>query len=288
MKYKKQKNAQSILEIVVAMGIFIIVLTSISALYISSINGTSGIDKEYRAEMYLNQAFEATRAIRDNNFSSLTIASHGLDKGGGYWEFIAASDTLGDFTRTTRIDEVQRNAECAIVESGGTVDTDSRKITVTVNWDQSTRNPKTISATQYMQNWENPQPCGQQSNDLILDVHNAYIVQNKKLRGITLENIGSALLTIDKITMTWTAESSDIEWIKIAGAKNWDYMGIGSPSGRQPSGTELDIIDFTLEPAQVQEIQEFKFENNMEGSYFTLTIILSDGSSVEQNFSVDD
>ncbi|MBU0667740.1 hypothetical protein KJ951_01910 [Patescibacteria group bacterium] len=280
------QKGYSVVEVIVALGILVVVLTGVTSLFLSSIGGSAGVDEQLQAGSFMDQGFEAARAIRDNNFANLTIGTHGLIQSGGFWSFTGTSDTPGNFTRTTQISEVRRNEACAIVESGGTVDPDSRKVTVTISWNQNPDTPKSVSANQYLTNWANPQGCGVQANDLILDVHNAYLVQNKKLRGITLQNIGEDPLTVDKITLTWTVQNSLIEWIKIAGAKDWDYGGIGSPIGRQPSGTELNIVDFSLNPGQFQEISEFKFENDMNGSFFTIILTLSDGSTANQNFQV--
>ncbi|MBU0667741.1 hypothetical protein KJ951_01915 [Patescibacteria group bacterium] len=286
MKYKNHKKGQTILEIVVAMGVFIIILGGVTSLYIASISCASGIDEEFKADMYLRQAFEATRAIRDGGFAGLANGTYGLSNGSGYWQLSGSSDNLGEFTRTLQISDVQRNSGCAVVGSGGTVDHDSKKITVTVNWDQGMPNPKSISANQYMHNWASPQKCGVQANNIVLNVSNAYIAQNKKLKGVTIQNIGQDPIAIDKVILTWTANSK-IEWVKLSGAgKDWDYGGIGTPVGKQPSGTELDIIDFTINPGQLQVIDEFKFDNSVVGSAFSITLTLEDGSSTYKAFQI--
>jgi len=102
---------------------------------------------------------------------------------------------------------------------------------------------------------------------------------NKNLRGITLENIGSADITIDKITVSWTNSSRRIRQIIIGGTTVWSRTGPGTPSGEQPSGTELDIEDFTLtQGSGVINIDRFRFNGNMSGNTFEIIFTMVDGS----------
>lgn len=102
---------------------------------------------------------------------------------------------------------------------------------------------------------------------------------NRDLRGIVLENIGSADITIYTITVSWTNSSRRIRQIIIGGTTVWSRTGPGAPSGEQPSGTELDIEDTTItQGAGVINIDRFRFNNNMKGNTFEIIFTMADGS----------
>lgn len=79
------------------------------------------------------------------------------------------------------------------------------------------------------------------------------------------------------MTLFWTNTKS-IEEIKIEGARVWKYNDEGSPDGAQLSGTELDIVDYTLAGDSTDDLDKAKFSGNMAGASFTLTVRMGDGT----------
>ncbi|MEE8131914.1 MAG: hypothetical protein V3T98_02620 [Candidatus Paceibacterota bacterium] len=119
-----------------------------------------------------------------------------------------------------------------------------------------------------------------QADKLVIDTSGANIGGggNKELRGIMVENTGSGDIAIDKITLTWT-NGKLIEEIKIEGARIWKHNNEGSPDGKQPTGTELDVVDYTILSGNTDTFDKFKFNGNMTGNTFDITFTLGDGST---------
>lgn len=69
------------------------------------------------------------------------------------WQFIQGQETIGMFTRTVTFSQAQRNAQQDLVESGGSPDPDTKKITVQVSWSERSR-PHSVSLTSYLTNWK--------------------------------------------------------------------------------------------------------------------------------------
>ena len=125
--------------------------------------------------------------------------------------------------------------------------------------------------------------CGTQADDLSVDISGANIGGggNKELRGVTVENTdtsGSCDITIDKITLTWT-NGQLIEEIKIEGTRIFKHNNEGTPDGKQPTGTELDVVDYIISSGNTDTIDKFKFNGNMTGDTFTITFTMGDGST---------
>jgi prepilin-type N-terminal cleavage/methylation domain-containing protein len=125
-----------------------------------------------------------------------------------------------------------------------------------------------------------PAPASDQADDLTVDISGANIGGggNKELRGITVENTGTGSVTIDKITLTWT-NGQLIEEIKIDNVRVWKHNNEGLPDGRQPTGTEIDIVDHIIASGVTDTVNKFKFNGNMTGDTFTITFTMGDSST---------
>ena len=119
-----------------------------------------------------------------------------------------------------------------------------------------------------------------QADNLTVDISGASIGGggNKELQGVTVENTGTVSITIDKITLTWT-NGQLIEEIKIDNTRVWKHNNEGAPDGRQPTGTEIDIVDYIIANGVTDTVNKFKFDGNMTGDTFTIIFTMGDGST---------
>ncbi|MBT4209348.1 MAG: prepilin-type N-terminal cleavage/methylation domain-containing protein, partial [Candidatus Komeilibacteria bacterium] len=128
----------SLVEVIVAIGVFTVLAAGIFNVVTSSYRNFYGTgDKQSIAE-FAQEGIEASRAIRDNSWQDIEDIAGDGNKGiikasEGYWEFSGSSDTLGVLTRTIAISNVERNANDEIVSSGGTEDPNTKKVVVTVS-----------------------------------------------------------------------------------------------------------------------------------------------------------
>jgi Tfp pilus assembly protein PilV len=275
---KTAKSGQSILEIIIAVAIFTLSMSSVVVLYLGVFKTNLKNNERLRADLYLQEGLEAMRSIRDYNYSQLVnTTTGGLSRTSGYWLLTGSPETLGQFTRTIRVEDVQRNSSCNIVASGGTVDSNSKKVTVTITWDYDGV-PGTTSAIEYLNNWKVQNGCGQASY-LVINVSAAVLAgSNKRLEGITLQNLSSSAITIDKILPTWN-NSRQIEGVTINGTSAWIYNGVGTPDGRQSSGVELDLQNISIAAGTTVPLTNFTFNNSMGGADFTFVFTMSDGTT---------
>lgn len=267
----------SIIEVVIATAFFVTLIAAVIPLYLDGFDTNLRDTNKLQADMMLQQGLEAARSIRDQNFNNLVSGTYGLSRSSGYWRFSGAQDVFGKFTRTVNITDSKRDVGCN-VQTSGTTDVYTKKITVTISWNYTAGNSGQEVATEYLSNWSGHGGCEQSAN-LIIDLSGAYLTSSdQRIAGITLENIGSFPITIDKVTPVWTNDEK-IQEVKIASNIVWKYNNTGSPSGMQPSGVELNVTNVTL-PANsgTLPLDHFFFTGEMEHVDFTFYVKMTDGT----------
>src|SRR3989344_5646825 len=142
----QNKHAQAgfgIIEIIVAMAIFVIIAATGATTILQSFSINRLGLEETKANLYAQEGIDAVRSIKTQNWSNLDIGnmncgssvSRGLTSGGGSWAFSGTSETLEKYTRTITVANVCRDASGVITEPGTTYDAGTKKITSTVTWD---------------------------------------------------------------------------------------------------------------------------------------------------------
>lgn len=191
-------------------------------------------------------------------------------------------EDLGDgMTRVVRIQEVQRDEACEIVESGGDVDTDSLYLESEIMWSDLRDNTQTITLRTLRTNWSNPDDScfASDCSQLDWDVLGASWFGGKQLREVYMTNNTGEEKEIDKITLTWD-NGAEIQQVFFDSSKFWSNTGPGTPSGTQVSGTVLDGANGDIDDGETVEMHKTQFDINMVGTTITVTYECTDGSSI--------
>lgn len=152
----KNNKGMTIVEVLVAIGVIVIIFGIMSGLSIFSLRITNLAKETSQANHLATEAMEAVRSFRDgtdwniNGLASLTLAPQEYHPEiiNDSWALAPGDQEIDGFNRKIIINEVRRNISGNIVESGGSVDQDSRKITVIVSWkDQE------VKIISYLTNW---------------------------------------------------------------------------------------------------------------------------------------
>lgn len=136
-----QEKGAGIIEIILAVFIVSTVFFAISQINVMALKASGERNNKENALMLAQEGIEGTRVIRDAGW----IANiSGLSFGGTYylvnqanaWVLTASNPGLinNKFTRTIVIINVSRDINDNIVQSGGTDDPKTKKVTVTVSW----------------------------------------------------------------------------------------------------------------------------------------------------------
>ena len=153
MKWKDNKKGILAIEILIIIAIITIGLSSLLGLIEFSLRNSNSAKETTKALNLTKEAIEATRSIKYEDWNKMADGNHGLTNASGYWDFEGTEDIIDEFTRTILIESVQRDTNDNIVESGGTNDLDTKKITVTVFW-QEKEKTRQIEIPTYLTNWK--------------------------------------------------------------------------------------------------------------------------------------
>ena len=258
----RRSRGQSLIEVLVALGVFVVGIATIGFLVLdANISSRQGVERT-QAILLAKEGLEAARSIRDADFDNLTAGTHGIAIAGNTWTFFGTSDSQDQFTRVVTITDI---------------DVDTKQVQSQVTWQFTEARQNSVTLTDYLTDWN--QTHGN-AGELSVDVSAAEIGGgNRELQKIKIQNISGSDITIDKITVWWT-NSQLIEEIKIDGTRVWKHNSEGSPNGKQPSGTELDIEDFVVSTGAGQlNIDKFRFNGSMSGVTFIIKFIMGDLST---------
>jgi hypothetical protein len=95
------------------------------------------------------ETLETIRSIREKGWTTFAVnGTYHPVISGNAWTFANGPETINGFTRQIVVENVERDANGAIVQSGGTVDPSTKKVTITVTW--STPRPGSIGGSIYV------------------------------------------------------------------------------------------------------------------------------------------
>lgn len=271
-----------LLETLLSVGLIAIILSTIGGVVLIS-GGNGRAAQASRAEWAVHEGLSALESM---SFSDLALTSVGsLSFSGNKWVLgSSAPQTIATgITRTVQVKQVNRNASCQIVSSGGTADSDSKTIESDVNWIDLAGRTHSIALSSLKTQWGNPQgSCFKtQAGCSHIDYQTSgQWSGGKQLRSVYFTNTCAGTTpVIDKIVMTWS-NSAHIQQSFISSTKVWSSSGPGTPSGSQSSGTTLDIQNFSLSSGVQYEFNKTQFDSPMSETTVTITLIFTDGTSL--------
>lgn len=133
------KKGFSLIEAMLAVSIFGMLVTVLVGALIYGQRTTSSVGGKSEATALSEEALEAVRNIRDENFSNLSDGTYGLVQSGNQWVLSGSSDTTKNYTRTIKIE---------------TVDADRKKITARVEWPEDLQRPGVVELSTYLSDWQ--------------------------------------------------------------------------------------------------------------------------------------
>jgi len=271
-----------LLEILVVVALSSMIFVGLAGL-LATANLSSGRALDEQRALWIAQ--EGLDALKTLSFEDLTITDVGaLSFVAPEWQLtFTGPQVIDHFSRTVFIEEVERDTDCFIVESGGTTDPDSLNLVSEVTWTNIGGKSRSITLESLRTRWDDPQgDCFKptMAGRISLDTSLANWGGAKQLRDVFVINDSDQEAVITEIIVTWDEPSSLLQQAFIGDNKVWSDVGPGTPAGTQPSGTLIDIQNETIAAFEDGEAYKIQFTKQMAGSTLTITFNFSDGSTL--------
>lgn len=269
-----KEQGASLVELILVIAIFAILATSAIGVTLGSFGINRLADQETKASFYAQEGIEAVTSLRNRDWDNLATGSYGLAVDSNLWKFSGSSDTNSIFTRTVTLDPVYRDINSLIVTSGGTLDSDTFKVTSTVTWSAGPSRSNDVVLTTYLTNfhkdWQNLAEfstidlTGNQNATKVQSTGNyAYAIR----KGSAIDFIAVDISVPASASIVGSLALDDVS-ANIAVSGNYAY--IASESDTQ----ELQIIDISAPttPSLVGTL-DLTGNNNMTGIYVVGTTV---------------
>lgn len=151
----------SVIEIIIIILILGLGFLTMMQFYKIALSKSRGQQNETQANYLASAGLEAVRQVRDNNWNNIIQditpdQDYQIVKNGTppnlVWQLNTGVETIGQFQRTIKINSVHRDTIGNIVLTGGDPDSETKKITATVSW-QETNQTRQIYLATYLTKW---------------------------------------------------------------------------------------------------------------------------------------
>ncbi len=138
--WSKYNRGASLVEVIIGSAILTIVFISLGGAAQYLLRFSQDANTRIRSAFLASEGIEVARLLRDQSWNTaiapLSVGTpYYLEFSGTAWRATTTPVIVdGVFARTFVLNQVSRDAFDDIVSSGGTNDTDARKVTVTVTW----------------------------------------------------------------------------------------------------------------------------------------------------------
>jgi len=139
----KNQSGQSLVELIIAMGVIVLVISSVAFLVIDSY-ASGRLSKEItQANFLAEEGMEAIKSIRDNSWDDLSPGTYGLAIFGSNWILEGSEEDVSS--------QLNEGIRRIIVEE---IDLDRKKITSQVDWKFIEARPQQVQLITYLTNWQ--------------------------------------------------------------------------------------------------------------------------------------
>ncbi|OGF26841.1 hypothetical protein A2303_01780 [Candidatus Falkowbacteria bacterium RIFOXYB2_FULL_47_14] len=152
------QDGQSVMEIVIALAIFVMFSASTAALILGGFSLLERGEEFTIAAALAREGVEATRSVRDRDWEEFAYSRSAVAVSGGQWALSGegTTETIGDFVRVIDFYPVYRDGSgniAAADDPGASLDASSVKVTVGIFWETGQGINESVERTTYLTDW---------------------------------------------------------------------------------------------------------------------------------------
>jgi Tfp pilus assembly protein PilV len=188
------QSGQSLMELLVAMGIFVLIVASTMFLTLDAHLANQEGGQRTRAAAFAQEGIEASKSLASRGWKYLTVGMHGLSAVTNVWQYNGSTDSLGIFSRSVTVTSVNRDVSGNIVTSGGTPDPDTKLVTSRVTWSPRPNRPSEVVVNSYFANWKSRRWSQTLQSDFNAGTKNQVVSTNVSGGELELDAMGGGQL----------------------------------------------------------------------------------------------
>jgi len=153
----QEYKAFSLIELLIALGLFILILTTLSITSIDSLRAMSNTESRTEAYMQMSEISNLLIQSKSDDWTDIILNTDGVPKHidiiNNELTFVDGSIEQNGVVSWIEITTLERDPDGNIVDSGGTVDPFSRTVTIYLQWTDPLGQINNISKTLYINDW---------------------------------------------------------------------------------------------------------------------------------------
>lgn len=234
MMKQKRFKAFSLAELLLGMGLFALLVTSVASFSIDSVRATRNSSTKVIAAQRMQELTNAILLNKDILWSTIVANTDAGQKSLIYtnntYELKSGPTTDSGVSINLTIDTVNRDASGNIVLSGGTTDLHSRAIQVTATWTDFLGIPNSASNTFYVNDWNTLRLSQTTQADFNQGTNSGTVVTNNNGGEVAMESVLYADWCNPSLTQTFSDLPGQGIAKTISASPGNVYMGTGSNS----------------------------------------------------------
>lgn len=140
---ENHEKGQSLIELLIAIAIFVIVVSSFAFFLLDSYAGGRLAEEITVADFLAEEGMEAVRSIRDDSWDSLIAGDHGLAISANTWILQGSQEDLSD--------QFNKGLRKITIED---IDSERKKITSRITWEFTPDRAQEVCLVTYLTNWQ--------------------------------------------------------------------------------------------------------------------------------------
>ena len=144
-----KKQGFTLIEILIVVALSGLIIPPLFVGFMTTRDGKAQQQQRIEALELLKETSEAMRSYRENDWTQFAVnGTYHPVISGNAWTLVSGSQTVNGFTKSVVISSVQRNATGDIVQTGGIDDPSTKKVDITIAWDEPSTG--SVNSTQYI------------------------------------------------------------------------------------------------------------------------------------------
>ncbi|MCA9387195.1 hypothetical protein KC669_04140, partial [Candidatus Dojkabacteria bacterium] len=250
-----RKKGFALVEIILAVGLFAIVFTSVVLFSIDALRVDVNQRTKFKAQILIQETVQSLKILRSDDWREiLSIADENpkhLVINSNAVEIVEGELTNDDITVSFSVSPAERGSTNEFVTSSGNLDSTTRMITVTASWNSIEGTPVSLTSSFFLNSWQSAEWFDSLETDFQSGNLDTVVVSNNFDGEVELESLSYSNWCQPELTQTiYNIPGSGIPTI-VSSIPGKAFLGSTSYS------LQNLVIDHTTDPAGVNIEAEF-------------------------------